>query len=451
MPNSDPGSRLLGELLSFVWDEWSQIGILASPQRESPWAQDPEALLATTLSVARHDPRLFDEVLDWLATNRRLVSARRLRALSLDDEDVRLAEAALQWAAPRRGSGPRVTFEEPEPLFRGLSTAAGDVDEVFLAYGFLRPRTNRTRKSREPDLRAPINLAFRLRELLGVGARAEVVRCLITLPAPRATAAVLTRLTATAKPNVYEATSALRNAEVVSVVTVAGEQHFGLERERWAQLFGESPDWAPAHRDWPQLLGALLKILRWLQGSDVDDASEYLRASLARDLLEEVAPDLSDAGVIVDYGLVVSDAWEALSRTVDNALAQLRPQGVARRSAEEVVPFDAPRRPTLAIEIFRDSTGSYRWRLRAANGQVVATSANSYEARRAARDAARDLAAHANAMGFEVFEDGAGRFRWRARAPSGRVVAQSAEYFGGRSNAQRAARRVREAVSEAQS
>jgi hypothetical protein len=35
-------------------------------QREEH-AADPEALLLFTFEVGRNDPRLFDEVLDWLA------------------------------------------------------------------------------------------------------------------------------------------------------------------------------------------------------------------------------------------------------------------------------------------------------------------------------------------------------------------------------------------------
>jgi hypothetical protein len=46
------------------------------------WSQDIEALLLLTFEVARADPRLFDEVLDWLVTNEHLISVRRLRTLA---------------------------------------------------------------------------------------------------------------------------------------------------------------------------------------------------------------------------------------------------------------------------------------------------------------------------------------------------------------------------------
>src|SRR4051812_17635051 len=70
--------RLEQELLAFAWTEWSQLGILAPPEPQSGWAQDIEALLLFTFEIARADPRLFDEVLDWLVTNEHFISVRRL-------------------------------------------------------------------------------------------------------------------------------------------------------------------------------------------------------------------------------------------------------------------------------------------------------------------------------------------------------------------------------------
>src|SRR5450755_2949369 len=99
--------RLRSSLLEFAWDEWAQMGVLAAAPRPRRWAQDPEALLLLTLEVARDDPRLFDEVLDWLVRNEPLISARRLRSLCEGPEDRRLSGAAMEWAMrQRRPSSP---------------------------------------------------------------------------------------------------------------------------------------------------------------------------------------------------------------------------------------------------------------------------------------------------------------------------------------------------------
>jgi hypothetical protein len=60
--------QLTQQLVSFAWDEWAQMGVLTAPTRVSRWAQDPEALIVFTLEIARREPRLFDETLDWGAS-----------------------------------------------------------------------------------------------------------------------------------------------------------------------------------------------------------------------------------------------------------------------------------------------------------------------------------------------------------------------------------------------
>src|SRR3954466_3464363 len=59
----------------FAWDQWTQIGVSGhAPAVADRRAIDPEALLLFTLEAARSDPRLFDEVLDWLLLNEQLIS-----------------------------------------------------------------------------------------------------------------------------------------------------------------------------------------------------------------------------------------------------------------------------------------------------------------------------------------------------------------------------------------
>jgi len=64
---SDLRERVRIDLLEFAWSQWAQIGLAGEVTRTDGWAMDPEALLLFTLEIARRDPRLFDEVLDWLA------------------------------------------------------------------------------------------------------------------------------------------------------------------------------------------------------------------------------------------------------------------------------------------------------------------------------------------------------------------------------------------------
>jgi uncharacterized protein YegP (UPF0339 family) len=450
MPASALRDRVKDALLAFAWDEWAQMGVLASPHRESPWAQDPEALLVFTFEVARDDPRLFDEVLDWFAVNSSLVSARRLRAMCVDATDERLVEAALAWVK-QRGGGVRTSLggevpELQEPLFRGLDAPVREEDPVFLAYGFRRPLVRPSGKSQPPEPTRPINLAFRLRHLLGLSSRAEVVRCLLTLDAPWATAAVVARSAAYAKRNVHDALASLRSADVLTMTAVGPELRYAVDRAHWAAFL--DVETLPVQRDWPQLLGALRRILRWLEREDVDEMSAYMRSSRARDLLETVYPDLAYAGIPVRFGTTSEEAWSSLVETIDIALAATThtqetssPQGSSHAGRVD-------RRPVASFEVYGREPGVFGWRMTAANGQVVAESPRSFASRVAALDAARDVRDSAGELHYDLVEEPRDVHRWRATR-DGRVLAASGDTFSSRSNAKRAAERVRAIAAQA--
>jgi hypothetical protein len=329
MTRSALRAQLSRVLLDFAWQEWAQIGVFAPSSGRSRWAQDPEALAVFTLEVARDDPRLFDEVLDWMLVSEPRLSVRRLRASCVDAADKRLLEAAIAclhehgWrTGPRR---PDDGGFDSEPLFRGLSQPGGELDPSFAAWGLLRPPFRASGNSRQPDLFAPINFAFRLRQLLGVSVRSEVVRLLLTVDAPWVTAGVLTRAVGYSKRNVHETLSGLQESGVVSAWTVGSVQRYSTERAGWAALFELRSKDFPLHRDWPQLLAAVREILRFLTRRDLDQVSDYMLGSLTRDLLERVGPDLASAGIRSARSGGADQAWDDLQQTIDSVLAAIRP------------------------------------------------------------------------------------------------------------------------------
>lgn len=329
MPISALSRSLDRALLDFAWAEWAQLGVLAPAPHRSPWAQDPEALIVLSLEVARDDPRLFDELLDWLLRNEPLVSVRRLRGFAVDADDRRLLDGALAWVdahRPRarlRGRRPSPHVSEPVPLFTEQGFPAREPDPSFRAAGLIRPPVAPSGKSQAPDMRAPVNFAFRLRHVLGLGARAEVVRLLLTTSAPSLSTADLAAGAGYARRNVLEAVGVLSDAGVVSVVRGVGGQRFRAERDGWAGLFGLGADELPDGRPWPQLFGSLLRLRRWLRGIQDEELSEYLLASRTRDLLEELAAPLSQAGIAVPGGSGVDQARPDLERTIVRAIGAL--------------------------------------------------------------------------------------------------------------------------------
>lgn len=327
--------RLSDRLVAFAWDEWAQMGVLATPHRHSPWAQDPEALIVFTLEVARAEPRLFDELMDWALVNESLLSVRRLRAMCIDEIDRALTAAALGWLARQRprarlsSRGPASPTATLQPLFRSGGPVR-KADEDFAAAGWLRATLSPSHKSSPPDPMAPINLAFRLRQILGVGIRAEVVRVLLSTQALWANAHTLARSTGYAKRNVHEALAGLSKAGVVSAFAVAGEQRYTADRPAWAALLGRAPDELPTHRDWPHVLAALRRILRWSSQPELATMSDYLRTSSARDLIEVIRPDLSFAGITTDSSPSPENTLSELEEILESVLTTMSadPQAV---------------------------------------------------------------------------------------------------------------------------
>jgi len=304
MSISDLRQDAQSHLVAFLWSQWAQIGVLATTNRKDHWAADPEALLLLTFEVGREEPRLLDEALDWLAVNERLVSIQRLRNLARDEEDRALIEAVVGWMGERRrrarleARAPRGASTDPEPFFRNSRLPIDDPDPAFLAQGLLKPKFEPSGKSRTPQVVLPINLAFRLRLLMGIGARAEAMRVLLTLDAPRTNVQVIAASTAYTKRNVQEAVGSLSAAGAVDAFEVGNEQRFSAPRDRWSTFL--TLDNLPRHEDWIQVFAAYRKTLRWLADPAHEELSDYMLSSEARTLAEEVTPDLHFAGIAID-------------------------------------------------------------------------------------------------------------------------------------------------------
>ena len=323
--------EIVADSVAMAWDQWSQLGVsAASPLRREERAADPEALLLFTLEVGRNDPRLFDEVLDWIALNEHLVSVHRLRNVCVDATDSALVGAALDWSARSRGRGRSLGDVVPTTdlvaLFHSVPTPTENLDESFARHGFARARVNRSGKSQPPRLGDPISFALRLRRLLGVGVRAEVIRALLTIRAARVSGKVITASAAFAQRNVREGLTQLLEAGVINVVDIADDRYYSVRHGDWATLLGlpAAPS-LPFHFDWIPAYRALTRIVRWLQEPGLDDLSEYLRASQARTLVDELATDLSYAGVPVGpYMALGLDFWEAFTEIVRALVRQMR-------------------------------------------------------------------------------------------------------------------------------
>jgi hypothetical protein len=178
-------------LLSLLWRQWTALGVSGYGAAEESNVVDPEALLLLTLTVGRYDARLYDAVLDWLDLNADDLNVQRLQNLAphagphaqaglgaIAEILGRRTAVALKWK--KLAARPALAVEEP--LFLMADGRAMPMppayDEVFRRHGLLRsPIISRGIARPFPTEGMP-SLLLRLRALLGVNIRCEIL-CLL--------------------------------------------------------------------------------------------------------------------------------------------------------------------------------------------------------------------------------------------------------------------------------
>ncbi|MDO8963351.1 MAG: hypothetical protein Q7W30_02545 [Coriobacteriia bacterium] len=194
---SESRDSLLREVVDLLWAQWTELGV-GGTRGTSATIIDPEGLLAATTVFGRYEPRLFDEVLDWLSLHSDVLDVTRLRRVSAVHNlgEKRLLAAIVhfmrehssngKWSgtADRALAGEHAEPYAPQPLFRtGDGNALpyfGASDAFFAAQGFERPELVLRGLSTAPDPRRPALARLRARALTGQGARAEVLLYLST-------------------------------------------------------------------------------------------------------------------------------------------------------------------------------------------------------------------------------------------------------------------------------
>ena len=106
----------------------------------------------------------------------------------------------------------------------------------------------------------------------------------------------------------------------------------------------------------------------------------------------------------------------------------------------------------LKFEIYQDNAKEYRWRLKAANGEILATAGEGYKAK---ADAQRgiDLVKKEMVAGKlkpEIYEDQAKEHRWRLRAANGQIIAIASEGYKAKTGVERAIDLIQKGAAKAE-
>jgi uncharacterized protein YegP (UPF0339 family)/uncharacterized membrane protein len=106
-------------------------------------------------------------------------------------------------------------------------------------------------------------------------------------------------------------------------------------------------------------------------------------------------------------------------------------EAAIERVSERVGPAQYLRADPTAFEVYQDAAEEWRWRLIHKNGQILADGGEGYASRSVARDAVDRVrsALEGDDYEFEVYEDSAGKYRWRLEAGNGEIVADGGQGF----------------------
>ena len=188
--------NLTDALLHYLWRNWCALGVAGSVEPARKAIIDPEALLLLTCSIGRCDPRLFDEVTDWLTANWELVNVNRIKKMlkcyrwsgekTLHPLAAWLIEhqkKLTKWKS-LTGLPEDITTESPFFMDRdGIEAPVfGELDSVFLRYGFSRGMLSLRGYSRSFQKDNPACLLLSLRSFFGTNVRAEIMAYLLTHP-----------------------------------------------------------------------------------------------------------------------------------------------------------------------------------------------------------------------------------------------------------------------------
>lgn len=304
---TDYRSELLDHLLDLAWRQWTSAGLMG---RAAPWSGsviDPEALLLFTCTIGRHDQRLFDGVLEWLNVNGDFINVQRLKRIAnverfSGEATLRALAAATRTSASQaKWSGLAESLsssrENPEPLFYRSSGAPLPVvrepDPVFAEYGLARDRFEKRGIAEPFRPEWTANLILRLRALLGVNARCEILCYLLInrFGSPRSMASDCYFFPAT----ISKAMAEMERSGFLVSRNEGRRKLYHLVPENWTGLL-LADDVRPEWITWPRVFRALERIWLLVQDPGLADETEFVQASALRRLLTDGVIDQLERG-----------------------------------------------------------------------------------------------------------------------------------------------------------
>ncbi len=292
--------RFLDRLLCLLWSQWTSLGVSGTIEGKGSQTCDPEALLATTGILGVYDPRLFDEVLDWLGVNGKFLSIQRLKnilrekefcnarsVISVVSDFMMGRHKRLKWQgliskSSAGGSKPFFLQKNGEPF-----PLVGEKDPLFLRYGFIRSPTVIRGLSKRFPMSGVGSLLLRLRAFFGLNARPEIILYLLSHEGGGHPTLIASE-TSYAQKTVQDALVDMEQSGLIRVASFARRKDYYLVHDEWLRFFGIriSPDWV----NWPVLFAGLLAIWFKICDKSLELSSEEIMAAEMRALTRHLRP-----------------------------------------------------------------------------------------------------------------------------------------------------------------
>ena len=297
----------LDSLLSFLWKQWSAIGVSGYSNSKDNWYIDPEALLVFSCSIARYDARLFDEMINWLNINGSYINIQRLKniagaenfngtkVLSAVAKVMSKRQKFLKWKGISAIND--ISLNEVEPLFyfkNGLPIQNfGEAEKDFREYGFLRGKIEFRKHIQPVNITKNTGLLFKLRALFGVSARCDIILYLLTHES--AHPQIISKEIYYSQKSVQDTLVEMVKSDLIFVRSIGREKHYWLNKTTWSE-FLKSDDKSLRWVKWPALMSALETI--WIKINDKAflEYDSLLKSSELRILMRSIMSKIQDAG-----------------------------------------------------------------------------------------------------------------------------------------------------------
>jgi uncharacterized protein len=106
----------------------------------------------------------------------------------------------------------------------------------------------------------------------------------------------------------------------------------------------------------------------------------------------------------------------------------------------------------LKFEIYQDGTQEFRWRLKAGNGEVLATPGQGYKAKADCLKGVERIKTDAitDKLTFEIYEDSSMEQRWRLKAANAQVIATSSQGYKSKADCEKAIALIKKGAAKAE-